>query len=293
MALLQQGQANGAAADSISPIHVLPPIVDGIGSKILGYAVLLAAIATIVMAMLELIKGVLRLRKRFHHWHLRRWVEAGGGTSPRRWRYDLRQSGADPQALIELQELCAVDGQDMGAILELPTDEMVGHLRSAAGVAIDFPGEFPHLNAFLTTLTPGMAAEWDRLSTAINGEEHTARASNVDTDGADSTRHDRRDDREGEWNPDAIRARAKIDHFVTRRLDAFETHLEYWWARWNQYAAVSGGTLLIALVLASSGGGWSVGRVIQTGLLSVFGGMLAPFAKDVVSALINLRARTA
>ena len=287
MVLLQSGSAGGTSADSIAPIHVLPPLVDDIGSQILAYAVLLAAIATIVMALLELIKGVLRVRMRFHYWHLRRWVRDRGGAPGKVWHHDLRSRDVDPPALIQLKKLCSAQGEDIVAILELPTDEMVRHLRGAAGVAIDFPDRFPDLSRFLMDLTPNVATEWNRLSSVPRGESHDGHDRPLDLDGNDDQVASN-----GEWSAAAIRARARIDHFVTRRLDAFQAHLEYWWARWNQYSAVGGGTLFIAGVLGLSGGApWGGARVFQTLVLAAFGGMLAPFAKDVVSALINLRAK--
>ncbi len=263
MALLQPAQAGDAAADSIAPIHALPPLVDDIASHILAYGVLLAAIATIVMALLELVKGLLRLRMMFHRWHLTRWVfrSANGRRIP--WRRRLPAGAQKAPALTQLEALCSVQSSDVLAIYELPADQMVHHLRGAAGVAIDFPDKSPELFTFLTDLTP---EEWKSISGATD-------------DG-------------GEWSPTAIRERAKVDHFVTRRLDAFQTHLEYWWARLNQYTAVGGGTLFIIAMLSLSGGAaWSGARVLQTVVLAAFGGMLAPFAKDVVSALINLRAK--
>lgn len=49
-------------------------VIDAIAQSTLNYALLLAAIGTLSMAFLELIKGLAAVRRRFHRRQLARWM---------------------------------------------------------------------------------------------------------------------------------------------------------------------------------------------------------------------------
>lgn len=55
---------------------ILVKASDSLGASILAYAAALAAVGAIVMAMLELIKALLRLRYWFHRMQVDKWVGA-------------------------------------------------------------------------------------------------------------------------------------------------------------------------------------------------------------------------
>jgi hypothetical protein len=79
-------------------------------------------------------------------------------------------------------------------------------------------------------------------------------------------------------------AKTRIDHFIARKLDAFQTRAEYNWARLNQYVSVSlSAIFLISIFLTLKG------DFFPSIVLAFFGGMMAPLAKDVVSALSGLK----
>ncbi|HLF23689.1 MAG TPA: hypothetical protein VI565_07170, partial [Burkholderiales bacterium] len=59
-------------------------------------------------------------------------------------------------------------------------------------------------------------------------------------------------------------------------------------ARYNQAVSVVGGAVLLAVILVRTPSEMSLGLMI---LVSITGGMVAPFAKDVASALSGLRTR--
>jgi hypothetical protein len=86
----------------------------------------------------------------------------------------------------------------------------------------------------------------------------------------------------------ASQARARLGTLVTRRLDALQTTIDYRWARLNQIVAVAGASLFLLFVLLSQKERMSIFQIVP---LSLTGGLLAPFAKDVATALGNLRAR--
>jgi hypothetical protein len=246
-------------------LDILPTIVEGVVANILAYAVLLAAIATIAMALLELLKAVSRVRLLYHRWMIKRWSE---------------------QAYPELLLLTVTEVDSAGALFDQPTDKMMGQVQSAANVALDFPEIYPTLYAFLTRTPASVAA---RRETGVGESSGKAEDAQVWRQYSRTLDNDRRSDESlPEGAQAAMRARARLDHFVTRKLDAFQTRTEYIWARSNQLVATIGCGVLIYYVLDAS-------RLeltpTQFFFLIVFGAMLAPFAKDVVTALTGLRAR--
>ena len=107
-------------------LGILPTIVDGFASNILAYAVLLAAIATITMALLELVKALpfVTARLRYHRRRVQRWMNE------------------EKQAYDELLILAVAGVNSADALFDQPTDKMMGQLQAAANVALDFPARF-------------------------------------------------------------------------------------------------------------------------------------------------------
>jgi len=246
--------------------------IDPFVRYILDYLIVIAAIATITMALLELAKALFRLRYLFHKWCVTTWV-------------------GNPFTLNELLILSASDVQTAGALLDQPTDKMMGQIQSAANVAVDFPDLYSNFYSFLTRVPRSEAAA--RIAGGITTPESGTPDSDVwrnfITKASPTPSEQSGPDEEVVA---ATRARARIDHFITRKLDAFQTRTEYLWARANQAISVAGAAVFIFVLLRSpSTTGVYVPSVARAIFLSIFGGMIAPFAKDVVAALSGLRAR--
>jgi hypothetical protein len=244
-------------------LGTLPLQIEGIAGRILDYAILLAAVGTVTMALVELLKGLFFLRRLFHRYMLDRWLAAAP---------DPVRAGAELTIL-------AAGGQDNSGILcDQPTARMMGQVQAAANVALDFPDRYPALFGFLAS-APSAHVK--------------AAASDAETWQAFSVRHlaarARKTAGEETATRAAAQARARLGNLVTRKLDALQTAIEYWWARLNQLAAVSGGTLLLAYLLSKQ----AALTGAQVFVLALIGGLMAPFAKDVVSALTGLRVRRA
>jgi hypothetical protein len=77
---------------------------------------------------------------------------------------------------------------------------------------------------------------------------------------------------------------------VTRKLDAFQTRVEYTWARFNQLLALLAGSVFFYYVLSRTKDVTKISTFTLVAV-SLMGGLIAPFAKDVVTALTGLRAR--
>jgi len=229
--------------------------IDTWNAHILQWALILTAAATITMALLELVKAVTFARPKYHRFRLQRWLR-------------------NPPAYAQLLMLSIGDIAKPNALFDQPANKMMGQIQAAAGVAIDFPDRFPEVYAFLTRQAGADAEVWKEFCLSVANRDPSVPLTPAEQLKADTLL------------TAATRARARIDHFVARKLDAFQTVTEYVWARANQVLAVLATTAFLIFIVkdANQAVTW---RVI---ISAFFGGMIAPLSKDVVSALSGLRA---
>ena len=235
--------------------------LDVVAGQILDYALLLAAIGTVTMALLELIKALARWRKRFHRRQIANWLATA-----------TTRAALHDQLLL----LAAGGTENADVLYDQPTGKLMGQIQAAANVALDFPERYKSFYDFITTAPRGDDGgkdqrAWREFSVArMSGRPRRASAA---------------DDVEARA---ATQARARLGNLVARKLDALQNAIEYKWARYNQAVSVVGGAALLAIILLRTPSEMSLGLMI---LVSITGGMVAPFAKDVVSALSGLRTR--
>ena len=250
----------------MSPVdtNAIAVTVESFSGNILNYALLLAAIGTIAMALLELVKSVTFWRRHFQRRRIERWL-----------------AGApDAHAAQQQLLLLAAGGPDNAAVLyDQPTAKLMGQIQAAANVALDFPSKYRSFYEFIATApqarelrdTGDDAKLWRQFSEErMEGRPRKASAA---------------DDVQARG---AAQARARLGNLVSRKLDVLQNQIEFGWARLNQLWSVAGGGALLAWILLHQTPQLRLELVV---LLSVLGGLVAPFAKDVVSALTGLRAR--
>jgi len=289
-----------AAAPDPQPVPITPnprgiditnAAIDELVQAFIQYGLILVTVATVAMAFLELVKAVTRARLWFHRWRIRRWI--------RRARPDR-----EDQIYRQLLTLAASDVQNDSGLFDQSTDKMMGQIQAATSVAMDFPSNYKAFYEFLTQppeapespespKAPDAASATD--SASQSAPRHPKRATTdqnlwreyvegFELDPAAKVADSRAGDGPSAESIAANSARARLDHFVARKLDAFQSSMVYEWARLNQLVAVVGSSIFLLFVLQD----------IQPDIfkrigIAVFGGMIAPFAKDFVSALQRLR----
>jgi len=265
-----------------APIVTGPPgvgitnaAIDELVQAFIQYGLILVTVATVAMAFLELVKAVTRARLWFHRWRIRRWI--------RRARPDR-----EDQIYRQLLTLAASDVQNDSGLFDQSTDKMMGQIQAATSVAMDFPSNYTAFYEFLTQ--PPAAPESPEPSKEPPGRATTDQdlwrnwVNSLEQDPAAKVADSRTDDGPSAKSIAANSARARLDHFVARKLDAFQSSMVYEWARLNQLVAVVGSTVFLLFVLQDI-----QPDVVKRICIAVFGGMIAPFAKDFVSALQRLR----
>jgi hypothetical protein len=249
------------STETSSTLSSMAQQLDVVAGQILDYALLLAAIGTVTMALLELIKALARWRKHFHRRQIEKWLATAAA-----------RNAPHEQLLL----LAAGGSENADALYDQPTGKLMGQIQAAANVALDFPERYKSFYDFITTAPRGDDGGrdqrlWREFSTArMSGRPRRASAA---------------DDAEARA---ATQARARLGNLVARKLDALQNAVEYKWARYNQAVSIVGGAALLAVIFLRAKPDVSVDLMV---LLSITGGMVAPFAKDVVSALSGLRTR--
>jgi hypothetical protein len=262
--------------------NVLNGFVSADGKLVLEYALALLAIGTLSMALLELLKGVFRARLFYNRWAVRQWATGG----PRTLVLLLRPGGRSRQSevLTEL-ELLAAGGHDYTeALYDQPVEKMMGEVQAAVHVALDFPDLYTRLYAFLSDVREGYSNSGLRPQALSDSE--------LWLHGVTLIRNRRARAAAGQESPAAdpdaqaiSQARSRLANLVTRRLDAFQSETQYFWERLNQWSAMLLGAAIF-LIAGNQSAATPMDHVMML-LLAIPAGIVAPFAKDLVSNLAS------
>jgi len=247
--------------------------ISGIGSSMYYYALFAAAVGTVVMALQELVKALFYVRRFFHEYEMRRWLD-------RRETFRFFDIFGNASAGSDTwQQFCAlVTGgyASTSAVFDQPIEKLMAQVQAACNMVLDFPDRYPALFAFLT----------QRPAT-----RHKAPAATAEIlDDADLWEMAAlmRGEGDGRATPEmraGAEARARLQNQVARQLDALQTEVHYHWSRGNQLVATFSAAVLTFFILFGTIS-LNTGREVAVALvLSVFAGLVAPFAKDVVSGL--------
>jgi hypothetical protein len=255
---------------------------------LLGYALALAAVGALAMALIELWKKLRDSRARFHATEWTRWV---------------RTSGLDPAqhhpAVSELIRLCTGVGTPEArdaatlllgaphealkpgvfqrtaatALFALDLERMMGAIQDAADVAVASPKRYPALFQLLASGAEDDALAW--LENPVMPDDEP-----VDDEARVAQRR-------------VVKAQserlARLRQFIRRRLDGFQLYTSDKWASWNQRAANIVGALVMFVALMWMYVGGSAPSIYAILVLTMFGGILSPVAKDLVTALKRVR----
>jgi hypothetical protein len=275
LALLQAADTSGAARRIFDA-------VGGFTDYILDYAIALAAVGALAMALIEAAKKLLDSRTKFHAKRWTAWMMKSGETrvelADRRQAYsDLIQlctgvtaMEADSASAALIQNGGALpiwhgwDPAPATAVFSLETPRMMGAIQDAGDTALASPKRYGALFRLLTS-----GADQADIDLWLEKGQHPT-PKNID---------------ETKALADAF---ARLRQIFKRKLDAFQLYTEQRWASYNQFAANALGALIMAVAL------WKLRETYQINelslmVLALFGGILSPIAKDLVSALRRVR----
>lgn len=270
-------------------LPALSVTIVGLADWLLQYAVALAAVGILAMALLESWKSLTESRLRFQLREFVSWfafqLKANGRHSSEGTK---EQRAAKPAAaLAQLIAICtgldsastteearrllessgsitllrARSHSPAHAVFALKSEETSAALQEAADIALADPESYPELFDVLTcAATPKDVEAWRSHARAEKSDP--ARAKEV------------------------AATYSRIRHAVVRRIDAFQFYTESKWTNRNQFVAIVLGAMIMYLLLTIITG---FEASLPNVPLSLLGGLLAPVAKDLVTALHRLK----
>ena len=232
--------------------------------QLLGVAIVIVSMGTVSMALLDVIKGIFRVRYFFHRWYLSRWISRQLRQITKKTKRTMGRKEIEHQ-LLELSAGSGTIDDFPMPFGDLSTKAMFARIRGSAHSALDFPETYQALYDFFTEGLLG-ADNWQKKARKYRNGDH-------------------RPVQPGE--EELSDTRLRIGAVVDRRLDIVEGDAQWWWNSLNQLGAMILCVLLFSYVFQVFGN-WKLHHAL---LISVFGGILAPFAKDLASKLSQVQAR--
>jgi len=225
----------------------------------LTFVLSLAAVGTISMALIQVVKELAPVRR----WYQKRWVTAWltrqiAKAEPVEADVQAVSPELVRDALVEL-----ATGGDERAMFDLAADQMVAQMNAAAQMALDYPQIYAPL---LTALSAG--ASRDDLKRILMLPKL---------------------DDEPSRHPSFNDARTRVGHRLQRNLDGLMIALGNDWRWWMHFCAIGLTILLVEAV--AIGYGLSASQLLLAAFIGLIGGYLAPIARDLVAALQSLRSR--
>ena len=261
------------AAESTAAQHVRGA-VEAFASNLLDYALALAAVGALAMALIELCKKLLDSRTKFH---------------AKRWTAWMKKSGDGVIDFVDRRQAYA-------DLIQLCTGVTPGEAADSSATLVDRDGSLPTWHGWdpdpaysVFSLEPArmMGAIQDAGDLALAAPDRYKALFRLMTAGAKQSDIDVWSNRSGDVKEQA-EAFARLRQIFKRKLDSFQLYTEQRWASYNQFAANVVGAIIMFAALFSlrSDLALGLGPIV---LLSLFGGILSPVAKDLVAALRRVR----
>ncbi len=258
--------------------------VNSLADLLLRYAIPLAAVGALAMALIEGWKKFWDSRTKFHSRRFTMWV---GNADVLADVLVLCTGISRSEATAAAQRLHASRGKlpwmhafephPAHALFALDVARMMGAIQEASDVALTAPKRHSALYAFLTAGSdPVDARVWSERA-----EAGFADIANMAAPGA----------AERQQVKELSDRAARLRQMVKRKLDAFQLLTSDRWASSNQFAAIVVGFMLMYglltwMRLMQSTGAPSALAIVP---ISLLGGVLSPVAKDLVSSLRKVR----
>lgn len=240
--------------------------LDAIVGWVKAWAVLLTAIGTVSMALLQTAKNVFPLRSWFQRGRLHRWilVAASASTGP-----EVCTSKAETD-LISL----ATSG-DEEAFYNLPVEDLCTQIRNAVPVILDYPNL--HKDLFCCLASKASADDIQRLLEPPPPETFLKR-------GEHSTDEEKHAIRE------YAAAKTRLAAQVRCSIDAIQTSIGFRWKYFLQLASLVLSAIIGVIALhLGAGPDHTLPTVEATIMIGLLSGFLAPVARDLVAAIENWR----
>lgn len=239
----------------------------GAADSLTPFLAALSVIGVATMALIQTVKDITPLRRKFQEASLDTWLhdgaaEANAGLT--RALSALGIQGVDPsRARTQLVRL-SVDG-DERALFGLSIEQMCGQMNSALQVALDYPKR--NLDLLLVAASNAEPDDIEALARPDDARLVEDEASRIRL--AD--------------------ARNRVVNQLQRAIDGFQIRTSYRWKWWLQVASFVVSVVLAAVAVAQWPGELGMSKLIAIVMTALAAGFLAPVARDLTAVLQKFR----
>ena len=242
-------------------------MVNLVVASVYRYAVALAAVGVVSMAILQTVKDMLPARRWFQRWWVGRWLDRQVAAA-------ASQTASAPIKAVAHEDLVrlATSGDDK-ALYDLPIEQVGGLMNAASQIVLDYPPD--HRDLLLCLAAQARPEDLELL--LAQGPSATRPRATL-TEPARSQ---------------FVDARNRVTHQVQRSLDGLQIAAGFRWKWMIQLLSIVLSCLLVwagmAFFMGERGSVIRANFLILYLLAGVLGGFLAPVARDLVAALQQLR----
>ena len=222
------------------------------------------AIALVATAIVQLLKELLPIRRRFQRSYLGSWFTA-------RLKERGKPVTSDDLKRAETDLIHLATGGDRNAFYDLETPQLCGQMNAAAQIALAFPDRHPDLLRFLAPEAEDADVELVAKTPSF------ARAQTAQPSAQQET----------EMN-DLLDARNRVTHHLQRSIDALQISMSFRWKLYLQLT-VYAICLIASLVSIISIKGATRFGPVEIVLVAVVAGFLSPVISDLAGLIERLR----
>jgi hypothetical protein len=232
------------------------------------------AVGLLSMAIIQVFKDLLPVRRWFQQWWVRKWLEEKHSlVDKKEGRALIGESdqvfstGTAETQLVQL----ATDG-DANAFYNLPIEQLCGQLNAAAQAVLENPSDYKVLLLHL-----GARAELSDLRTLITDTAQFRTPPTLDSAPDRSTFQA------------FVDARNRVGHQVQRAIDALQLSCAQRWKLWIQMIAIALSFVIALLSIQFFVDIHGTDKAKMVAAISIMGGFMAPIARDLIAGLQSLR----
>lgn len=216
----------------------------------------LVAAGVVSMAILQVIKELTPIRRRFQRWWVRGWI----ADRCEKFNASATTPILTDDARRDLINLAT--GGDARAFYELAAEQLVAQMNAAAQAAVDYPKRHRDLLAMLSQGVPVVDLDLVVFDKTVAGEAPSQQF---------------------------LDARNRVANRIQRNLDGMQIALSSRWQFWMQIAALTITVIIVELAVLWDPSHRTAGAALLAIPVGIVGGYIAPVARDLVAALRSLR----
>lgn len=268
----------------MSLINLLHSDLNSFIELLIKYALLLAGVSALSMAMLDALKGLLSIKEHYHQYMISQWL--------REWLAIVYSSELDKEKEVPLEVLklanllqvqlnnscCGISDAAANQILEtqvrnitpftlvpekaiyaMTTEKLIAKLQLAIEQKLQQGVDQKDWRLLFATLNEQAAIQWYKY-----------------TDETDCKK-------KNDTKENATLAYENLLTTLNYKLDALQIGILYTWGKFNRFASILLGAIILFFILKPHF------CHFELAFLSVFGGALAPVAKNMVTTLRGVK----